>query len=972
MEEFKELLLATLNSNRDTRKQAEQKLQNLFQDHPTWTFQSLISLIPSSSDPLSTLSSVLLHNVYLKQGLIKLIDSPVSQNASNLFLDQLSNNLSPKTKNKIGQILVGLSVIEGNESSFLSYVANCCQNLVSEVTVFGFHMLKISFKYPTLRNLIQQQANYIASLIADKISNREICEIVIVCLYSILKHIEMDECRLLEASFLKSLEVIINYYSLETIIGLLKITEKKPEIWIGKEKQLIHFSFTIVNKTDISNDIRVNTVEILRTFLNLKTFQGYENSFLRDCITIGFILLAEPEYSQDIELWAAENDDLVFSTFRAGFDLLNELHEFSTCQLLIQEMANAHLSTNYWVHQNAGIIASLLLKTPDINNLLTIPGSNPRLLWSLLDTFEYTIIAKNSYNLLDQILSFTLNATKILYLSNTITLKIKVKCLLVIERIFFKYSVRLQELSPSISMLIPDTYNEIIKALADNATILAGIKALTMLIITNGEYFAQVSSQFISGLANILNSPVFTYKDKEIRAACLHCWSSIVKHVLQFTSLSELFTELWKIKQGMDETDIGLTDLWSTILEIYERLKEGFSGYLQLVVNDLVLRTNLEIDSQLKENAANQAIKIIIPEQIKISDSINEGIKQEASKLLCEFIEKSPQAMKPYLILLLQASSSLVNLDCNAKLKIDSLKILSLLPKIDRSDSTLLTTFQIIIERLPKMKDFTEACYLLKYSSESLAQFLSISIIGYNNAEIFCNLLTECLREVLASKSESLTGIVVYITDIICLLIKSFKELFIHLFNLYLHGTYSELLFDGLENPEILLRVLGLYCDYIHYTGDLFLSDGVCLLIEQFLKLCYYEIPEIRQKAVTAVVECLEKDPKVIKSEVKQVKSALFYLIELHNARDLYLETSELAISGLVKIGVLFQSQIIETCLNWIPLITNPEKASKTHQLLINNHKLIPNSQNFLQFLGSSPYLDDQSRQLLSNLIDFN
>lgn len=979
MEEIESILIGTLNTKRELRKLAEQKLDFLIKQSPSQTFLSLINLISSTSENLATLSSVLIYNNYITQGSIKLIDSSISQNAFDLFTSQLSKPISIKTRRKIGQILVGLSVMEGKEVDFLGYVANCCQNPLIEVTEFGFYLFEMACEYPSLLQIIQQQVQFLAGLIVEKLLNKELSQSIIICLYSILKEIDVNVGRSLEESFLKSLEMILVSPSLQLINSLFELTEKKPQIWNGKEKQLMYLAFTIANNTELYPEIRVNAVEILRFYLKQADLPVITENFWKDCVGLGFTLLAEPEYCLDIELWAgAEVDDFIISTFKVGFDLLQNLHKNPICQNLIEVMVNAHLEAGYWVHKNAGIIGNQLLKKPNVNFLLNISDPNPRLQWSVLDTLGYIVIEKNSNDFFEQILRYSLKTINEFYSSNAVTLKMKTKCLSVINFIFTRCSLISEELPQSIILLLPDIYNEIFKALADTGTLLAGLKALALLIEANGEYFYQISGKFTNGLSIILNSPASTYKEKEIRAACIKCWCSIVERVQEFTSFTDLFTQIWNIKQGMEADDKGLIEVWYIVLELHKRLKKRFSSYLQPVVNDLICRIKTDIDIHLSDNEAPvegyQSMTFLIPglgEKTVSMSTIALEIKKEASKVLNKLIENYPQTMEPYFQLLLQANSSLISFEYNMELKVSCLKGLSILPKIESSDNTLLTIFQILSERFPKIKSPKEILIFLNYNYEFLARFPSLLPIGLSNVTYYCGQLSKCLYSFLSSKSELNTGIVHNVSSIICVFISSFGERLKPIFFRDFQGTYSELLFNSQTNLEMLLSALNVYCDYIKYIGGLPVNNGISQLLEQFTKLCYSESPEIRQSAASAVVACIDKDTKAVQTQLNQVRSSLVYLIELPNAKDLFLEGAEAAIAGIVKIGILFQPELIGACLNWMPLRTDSDEAAEIHQLLINNHNLIPNNKHLWQALSSSPYLTDQSRHLLSTLINY-
>lgn len=974
MEEFKSILLETLNTKRDPRKLAEQRLEFLIKQNPTETFLSLASLISSNSETLATLSSVLIYNKYITQGIIKLIDSSISQNAFDLFTSQLAKNISVKTCNKIGQILAGLSIIDNKEVEFLAYVVNCCQNPSNEVKNFGFYLFVVACEHPSLLRIIQQQVNFLTILISENIVNQDLSHSVIICLFSILKQIPLVHCQPLEACFFKSLEIILSQPSMQLILGLLEVTEKNPQIWTGKEIKLMFLISSLVRKTEVGKEIRVNVVEVLRTYLNLVNQDNQADGFWQECVSLGFVLLAEPDYCVDIEQWASyESEDLVVSIFKAGFDLLRDVKLFPVCQKLIQQLVNAHLNANYWVQKNAGITASQLLNDSDTSIILSISDSNPRLSWSILDYLSSIVMEKDSQHLYEIILQFTLRTLNNSYSTEVIALKLQVKSLIVIENLFTKCSFLSIDLSQGVIQLLPEIYQSVFRALANSNTLLAGLKALASLIETNGEYFSQVSSQFLNGLTIILNSPATNLKQQEIRAACINCWCAIVEVVQEFTSFTDLFSQIWKIKQGMDESDIGLSAIWYLIPELHKRLKERFSDYLQTVISELINRVKTDIDIHITENEipieGYQCITVDIPgrgEKI-ITMNLNAlETKIEASEILYKLVDYYPPTLTPYFPLLLQTYSSLISFEFSKDLRIISLKTLSTLPKIDNSDNTLVTVSHIVLERLTKLKKTEEIFIVLKYFYKFLKHFTNVSAIGLSVASLLCKQLALFLDNFLIGNSPLIAEQVAFITEIVCLLMKSFRDKFKPLFFQELQTIFAKLLYDCMLDSEILLSALCIYCDFVEFTGDLLVSNGTCPLLEQFIKLCYHESPDIRQTAATAIVKCLDKEPNIVQSHLNEVKSALIHLIELPNSKDLFIQGSEAAVAGIVKISILFQPELLSTCLNWIPLNTDAEEATEIHRLLINNHKLIPNHQYLMQSLKSSPYLDEPSRYFLS------
>ena len=984
MLEFESYLANALSPLRELRQNAEKNIENKIKLQPTETFLALISFLSNTVENLASLSSILLLNKYFEGNRYGLVDQKTFDTTFDLLTEKLNKPVSKMIRKNIAKILIRFSEVKTSQDQFFNYIAECFQSNLQVVQCFACYLLESASESEVFVRIIRQQAEFVNGILFRAVASceTEVRFNAVLSFFRVFEKIDEERQAGFSACFVKTLEVIVDEPDLRLIDGLLEVTKFNVAIWNGKLDQLIILVLTIVKREEVLRNTKELVVEILKIVIESLDKSTQSNKFWQDTVTIAFTLLADVDYPQDIELWAASLSDPSESDLEhQGFTLLREINEIPQCSDLICQMTQAHLNCSHWVYQSAGIRASALLPVPTPMQILSFSNSNLRVQYSLMKYIEELILLEKSHDLCPHFLRFVLSQCSFQYPSAETRHKMTAFALQVMSEIFSFLISRSNETNRQILSMLPEVYSVLFSFLSNTSTLYQSIEALTSIINYSGASFEAVSNKFLPGLLSILTSPAPTHEDQEIRASCIRCLGSIAESCEEILDFSDLFIKIWSVKSSIPEDEKGVSSIWEILPEFHKKLKSRFSVFLQPVLTDLLSRMSLDLDVHHRLNEIDQAgytsFKFYVEGKgvyYVVMNEANLQAKTEAVHTLYQMIDYHPDTLETYSKQITQAVFSLMSQDVTMtfkELKQNLLSVLELLPHLDSSDEVLMQFFPILLKELQRQKDPTSLLALLKSTHYFLLNFKSVSAVGLTLAHAYSQFLARSLHRFLTeSGGRDQAKAMKYISESVCLLLKSFRQVFSPIFMTEFQLLFSNILWNPSLPAALTLGALNIYCDFVSFTGNLLLQTSSCPLLMKFIELCYHSEPDIRNSAASAIGKCIEKDGKTVACYLNELVPALCHIVSLPDARGSLVAGSESAAACIGKIAVLFKPELFALFIDWVPFTDNAKEAKEMHELLLMNLSLVPGASqpSVLSKLRSTQMLNDASRSLLMKL----
>jgi hypothetical protein len=986
MIKFESFLKDVLSPRREVRLAAEKSLEDLLISHPTDSYLALISFLDAKIEDLANLSSILILNKFFEDLKYKKVELGVFKNTFNLLAEKLTQPISTKIRVKVAEILVKFSVIQKTQLDLVLYIENCFSSTNIAVQCFGCYLVENACKSQTFSQIFLTRVEIFTGIFFEMMQNRqvEIKVSSILAFYSFLEISDEKNLHFFDRCFLKTLENIVDDPNPLIINSLAETTKLNKSIWSGKLEKLTTLSLSVIKQSNASRNVKYLLVDMLEDFIETNSETLISSVFWQDWVTIAFTLLADVEYPQDLQMWASRSEDpQEIDLCERGLDLLKAVSRLPVCQQLISQLSASHLNASHWVYQAAGIRAVVLVDSFNPVEIFSFETQNVRIQHSLLCSLQDLIESPAFETIIEKTLDFSMKILKKQYETCEIAFKMYSTSLLVLQRVFSRLIRTSFELNAGIQSRLPQVYSVLLQCLSNESTLLPALEALTFVINFSGHFFESISSDFLPGLNALLLSPVLSHGQKEVRAACIRCWGSIVESCSEIFDFSELFKELWNVKERMIDDEKGISSFWEIVPEFHDKLRERFSGFLEIVLVELGVRINLDLEIGHSFSHVIKPGFASIPLNVEGKGlyfvTMNENnvmIKIEAAKVLHQMIDYYPDSLCSHFGIIFNIISTAFN--CSFSLKIPEirenlLKILTLLPCLQSSDDLLLHFFPNLLSEWSLKKDLNSLLLMIKYTYYFLSNFSNISAMGLSYAKVYSTQLSISLNLFLKTDDFSLQSKgIKFISESICILLKSFKQSFSPLFTSDFQLSFSNFLWSPSASSEQVLSALNIFCDFVEFTGNLLVQHSSCPLLEKFIDLCYSECPKIRNSAASAVKKCIEKDFCTVNAYLNNLVPALLFILRLPGARDSFLDGSESAAACLGKIAVLAKPELFSLFAEWIPFSCDQEEAAEMHALFVKNLNLLGDPSAVLKKLKASEFLDWECRGIVEKLVSYN
>jgi hypothetical protein len=396
--DFERALRNILSNQAEDRKNGEIFIENL---EKTQDFYMFLLTGLTFSHHLSCLSAILFRRKIIETRVFLNLDKNQQVQAKNLLLASVTPQQEASFLKIIASIIVPLFKLEENFEEAYSFLIFTKENLNN-----SFFMYLIENFITLWPAFVEGSRKQLCSLLWE--NTQDLTTQVLACQFLCL--VSFEEQLISPAFSEKLLEVLRNNVENRELSDLLheifSLIEKKSRILQDRIEEFLSL-LVLISRNQKCEDNKVSAVlmicEVVHSGISLKTIQ--------DLLVFAFQLLSDVEYFSDVEAWGRDvkdfnvvNNDNLF----LGKDLLLSLLLNDHCCKSYLTLAEAHIRSGHWVHQQAGILSlgfyCLEVKKYEHFYLMVLPfvkSNNPRLKWAAclsLNCFLHICPGEFSFN----------------------------------------------------------------------------------------------------------------------------------------------------------------------------------------------------------------------------------------------------------------------------------------------------------------------------------------------------------------------------------------------------------------------------------------------------------------------------------------------------------------------------------------------------------------------------------------------
>ncbi|CAG9318757.1 unnamed protein product [Blepharisma stoltei] len=1063
MEGIFDALPKLLSSSSSVRNQAEEEINKQFNLSALEFANYLINAMKSENENITILAIILFQRKIIDTHAILSFPSDNQNQIKTDILSLISSTRNLFFTKKLGYLLECFFNIANLGNDYFELLSKYISQI--DYKEFAFYLIEIQSDFPNLLRYALNNSSQIIHILLPSLQDKN-PNLVISCIRALSKFIsslsnetQMIEFMPLSKSLLEYLIKAINNSEINlekakhTLINIAELTEKFPRFWMNEINLLINTMIQIAKNDALRSYIRGQAIEIISTIIQktpglLKQYKAV----IEEICKCSFSLISEVYFINDIERWNTENweDDIAKNNLNiVGKELLIKTAEFigpelvaPFCLSIIPNLINS----SEWVNQYTGILGLGIIAgfckeqfENELENIIillekSILIDNPRIKWAVGATINSLCIE------ISPAIQLRFHASIVQIIYNLLSSRYqKIQCEATKALVSFINPIKARDDIDSFEVF--KTYiisiMQVLASIIDYSTkhnqyelLLEAIKSTSILADVLQNNFLPFYYLFMPYLLSVIESPIFSKQNQEIRAEAIRCTGYLVE------SLSENYTNYIKdaqrimniltdLKKNLDKDDPSFFAIFEVISSFAECLKEEFYPYMDSFLPELLENAQLNVNISITDIEEDEdlppghsLVKIeISPQEIKklAIDSSTLQLKIHACQTLYELISALKESYYPYSEITIDTLIPLFSFSYSVNVRKSSVKAVTAIFASsydkDYTDNLLAKLWPIYTNSLSKPNLVpNDTQILLKGllftihhagdlhkigldSAKSLSVLLSnhakllISRKEKRDAEFQQYLNVDLHRQEieLLEKEEILDNkILRLIMEIIGKLLKSFKKDFQNIFLMNFKDIYAQYLFkDDAEKLEI-LSALCIFIDYVEFTEDLFWEPGKCRIIEQMLKYSNAKNKEIRQSALYGIGVCAQvcnvKEFSIyLEKAIEAVKAA----ITDPNARSKKYDIStDCAIGALGKIALFHKNELIEEWLNYLPIKAEPEESQNVHKLFLSNYerlKCYPRSNNIISELArlridekNIDILDNEGLEILTQILNLN
>ena len=967
MEDFQKVISNTLNPDKQQREQSEFYLQSCLKQTPQELSSLFLSLMESEDPLLSTQSLVLYRTLFItSQDFLSITSNP----GIKLQLLSLIHPSRPLSYlKKLASILIPISITQHFESEILSgLTCTWLTSTSSSLQQFALHFLEISSENPTFLNIISNNALNVLDLMWNVLNTPDELVKIAACKAVCVILSRMDETTKHVIMFNRVLEVVQGSKVVElgpVLNEMLGLINTYPYVCYERLVELTEFLAALVKGTNL--ELKKQSARLLTEIVIIGDESIFTVKILQELMTVAFTLLSEIDHPVDLQAWV-QNESYGNETgpMENGKELLcclSEISEEKVYSFYIL-MLEAHLNSQYWLHQHTGILSLGLVSegfyqkfSSNIDHFVSIlckftMNENPRLRYAALSSLGL-FCTSLSQEIIDNYSASILNC-----LISNLGLNNPSRVIITALRsvINFCNEVETNEEIKLFERFLPSLirkYEEIFTNSNTSGKVLTEmISSLTAIIDAVDDFSAYVQI-FLPKLESIF---FIQGLDDGLKNTALKCVGCIAKSKTN-TDNSKILEKMIELKGSVDKDNALYVNLMEAIVKCIVKLKflpEFFDGLMQeILANANSLVDYFIVDKSLTPIYDHEGIELTVGgcKQKILLDTVVIDNKISACQLLRLLIEglgelflpwsnSTFESLVPLTVLLFdslikkEASKTLISLLKASPLPVSdsySFKILSkYIQALQTCDHSNLETINFLLKNIKNISKVIGGLTILGLSGATyLSQILKTTILNIltttPNSIAQESLDSDPINEKVIKKSLKLSST----------LLKSFKIEFKPYITSNFQGLFESILYSS-EN--ILASFLYLLCDYIEIMNEVLPTPNIDL-VSHLCKFVYYDNEDIRQSSISALgLIAWYSHPNDFQQYLDCTIDACSFLIKLPNAFADYLDSTECAINTLGKIVIKYRQDLLPIWLQHLPLNSDSRPAKEVNGLFLANY----------------------------------
>jgi hypothetical protein len=854
MEKFEGYLRLALSNDKSERLEGEAGLSSVVTQPSSYQY-FLYGL--KLSPELSALSAVLFRQNFIENH--KILEMSYEQQIEiSLYLKSIISIEKPIAFIKnIGYLIIRVFVNLKFDEELVNFIVMCshtdglrefCAFMIETLSNYSYKCL---YKYENaILSALWKLLNE-PDPIVQIMSSKTLCEIILVTSKTYSEAFDQIFQVIKTHKFHDKLYLLLE--------SLAKLLETKPKIWESNYKVLIKEMIEISKDRKNSNS-RVSSIEVIlsldKTNLSTTDFQ--------EILALGFILLSEVDYYNDIQAWSTDIQDfnsINNTSFSLGKDLVASVAKIRNCRNHLMELVKAHLGAGHWVHQHAGVFGygilcsysnKFLAEFRSIVGLLQ--SENPRMQWVSLSSIACVLIRNSSvtednYDLIPLILPIM--SSSVLKLQHQAIITLRCYChgaWLSTRNSLYNYMTPISEAIYNI--LSSNTIPAII--LTETFSLLG-----TFALAIQG-CFIKFAPEFMIGLRNIIVSNTLP----SIKSAAITTLGCIIEVINDPIYASSLFSEMIGI-MGVD--DVIDNSIMESMPQYAMCLKDTFSVCGNAAVN--ILLNNAKIQIGAKEDSS----KVTVVASFEL-----QGIEEKNWSLNIDELSKKITACKSLLMMSMLGDmfnpwlhqstiimASLLNYKYNSEIREHAMGFMEQIYCSSSFHQILLPALHGIYAAIVKPAS--------KTNFEKLLNLLYLYLLNSSSVLVpidFANSISSVLAKKFEffyqipepDRSNRLGKSFVLLSKVVGNLFKVYRQQYKPIFDLYHKSLFEQALIIGSDTNKELIAGLGVMCDYIEYTGDL-MSLIQTNIMEHFIKNCYSKNNTVRHNCAYGIALCAKIRP---------------------------------------------------------------------------------------------------------------
>jgi len=549
------------------------------------------------------------------------------------------------------------------------------------------------------------------------------------------------------------------------------------------------------------------------------------------------------------------------------------------------------------------------------------------------------------------------------------------------------------------------------------------LKAISTTATAMESEFAPYYGEFMQALKTFASITADTTQKQELRANCIKCIGHLIESVSSspqqyIEDARQILRNLLSLKESIDSEDPSSLAINEVAPQFSMLLKQEFSEFLGSFVPELLQKASLQIDMSFTDadepqelapgmNAITFEMKGHGTKQLAINTTSLQH-KVNACRILYDLVCNLKSAFAPYVETTVSTMKNLFNFSFNGDVRKFSIKTVAASVGCCTDEVQAQTLLRVVLpiftQELQNAQMLAQdAKRLLRGVLEALENVQNLAVVGLAGANELANLLASHAKQVferkvaranemqqfadpelytdeiemLKSEDEVDDKILQTVMEVVGKLLRSFKSEFQSTFLNCFKDMYSQLLVKASPSDLELLSAVCMFDDYVEYTHDLMWDNDKSPIVDNMLKNCSLNNPEIKQSAVYGVGVCAQvaensKFQVYLPNALEAVKSVLSQKDSKYDiARDC-------AVGALGKIALYQKQDMIQEWISYLPIKAEPEEAQSVNKLFLNNLSNLSGYQGTDEVIrqlvalinqeSTKEILDEEGKQILAGI----